>query len=111
MQFLEIVGVTLTELTYFVGFGFLTSENEDNFTWVLQNLLKCKKIMSKVIVTHRDTTPMNVVANIFPTSSALVCRCHISKNVRVKCKLHCKVKGVKGKEVKTMDLCNTLVDV
>jgi len=40
MPLFEIVGVTSTYLTYSVGFAFMTSEKEDNFTWALQMLLK-----------------------------------------------------------------------
>jgi len=39
----EIVGVTSTYLKYSVGFAFMTSEKEDNFTWALQMLLKLLK--------------------------------------------------------------------
>ena len=37
---------------------------------------------AKVIVTDRDTALMIVVATVFPTSSTLLCRYHITKNVR-----------------------------
>jgi len=35
MSMFEIVGVTSTDLTYSVGFGFVTHEKEENFVWVL----------------------------------------------------------------------------
>ena len=40
MPLFEIVGVTSTYLTYSVGFSFMTSKKEDNFTWDYQMLLK-----------------------------------------------------------------------
>lgn len=49
-------------------------------------LKMCKTNMSNVIVTDRDTALMNMVANVFPTSCALLCRYHI-KNVRSRLKL------------------------
>ena len=59
--------------------------------------------MPKIIVT--DT--MNDVANMFSTSITLVCKHHISKIARVRCKTGCKVKYLKLKKVKSTDLCNT----
>jgi hypothetical protein len=53
------------------------------------NILKCIDNMPKVIVTNRDTVLMNDVAKVFPKFNALVCRFHISKNVRARCKLDC----------------------
>lgn len=51
-----------------------------------KTLLKDQENMSNVIVTDRDTALMNMVANVFPTSCALLCRYHI-KNVRSRLKL------------------------
>jgi len=48
----EIVGVTSTKMTYFVGFVFLSFEQEDNFTWTLEmlvGLLTSKLNMPKVL--------------------------------------------------------------
>jgi len=38
MSLFEIVRVTSTDMTYYVGFAFLTSKKEENFTWVLEVL-------------------------------------------------------------------------
>ena len=95
MPLFEIVGVTSTYLTYSVGFAFMTSEKEDNFTWALQMLLKLlgpNSDMPKVVVTDRDTGVMNVVANVLPDSSAIVCYFHIGKNVRGHIITDCKTK-------------------
>jgi len=56
MPLFEIDGVTLTDMKYSVGFAFMMAENEDNFTWALQMLLKLLKPnshMLKVVVTVR----------------------------------------------------------
>ncbi|CAK8562203.1 unnamed protein product [Lathyrus sativus] len=85
----EMVGVTSTEKTYVVGFAFLECEKEDNFTWALevcQSLLKDQVEMPKAIVIDRDIALMNVVAKVFPFSNALLCRYHITKNVRSRVK-------------------------
>lgn len=72
-------------MTYSVGYEFLESEKEDNITWDLEMckaMLKDQKNMSQVIITDRDTTPMNSVAKIFSTLFALLCKYDITKNVR-----------------------------
>lgn len=82
ISFFEIVGVTSTNKTYYVAFAFLTSEKEENFTWVLQALLdlpKLKDDMPKVIVTDRGNALMNVVATIFPNTTTLLCYFHVGK--------------------------------
>ncbi|XP_058783561.1 uncharacterized protein LOC131658266 [Vicia villosa] len=84
LPLLEIVGVTSTEKTFLVRFAFLESEKEDNVTWALdicKSLLKDPQNMPSVIVTDRDNTLMNAVGSMFPTSYALLCRYHITKNV------------------------------
>ena len=95
MSLFEIVGITSTYLTYSVGFAFMTSEKEDNFTWALQMLLELlepNSDMPKVIVTDRDTGMMNVVANVLPDSSVILCYFHVDKNVRARIITDCKVK-------------------
>ncbi|XP_024626634.1 protein FAR1-RELATED SEQUENCE 5-like [Medicago truncatula] len=95
MPLFEIVELTSTYLTYSVGFAFMMSEKEDNFTWALQMLLKLRNRnndMPKVVVTDRDTTMMNVVENVFPDSSVILCYFHVGKNVREKIITDCKVK-------------------
>ena len=80
-------------MTYLVGFAFMMSEKEDNFTWALQMLLKLlgpNSDMSKVVVTDRDTGMMNVVANVLSDSSAILCYFHVGKNVRSRIIIDCK---------------------
>lgn len=89
LSLLEMVGVTSIEKIYSVGFAFLESEKEENVTWALEvcrEMLKDQDEMSKVIVTNRDIVLMNSVANVFPISYALLCRCHIIKNVKSRVK-------------------------
>ncbi|GAU37191.1 hypothetical protein TSUD_30560 [Trifolium subterraneum] len=87
MSLFEIVGVTSTEESYNVGFAYIANEKEDNFVWALEtckSLLISKETFPKVIVTDRDKSLMNVVAKVFPNSTALVCRVHVYKNVKAK---------------------------
>jgi len=106
----EVVGVTLTDLTYSVGFGFVTHKKEENFVFVLKmmrKLLMSKMNMPKVIVTDRDMSLMNAVGNVFPESYAMSCYFHVQANVKQRCILDCKAPLEKkdGKEVKHGDVC------
>jgi len=101
MSLFEIVRVTSTTKTYYVGFVFLASEKEGNFTWVLEmlaGLLFLKLNMPTVVVTDRDNALMNVVVKSLPETSGLLCYFHIGKNVRAKCIMDCRVKP-KAKDV------------
>jgi hypothetical protein len=74
-------------MTYFVAFTFLTFENDENLTWILQmllDLLSSKDNMSKVIVTDKDIT-LTVVAIVSLKTIVLVCQFHIARIVRAKC--------------------------
>ena len=76
MPMFEVVGVTSTDLTYSVGFGFMTHEKEENFVSVLQmmrKLLMSKMNMPRVIVTDRDMSLMKAIANVLPKSYAMNC--------------------------------------
>lgn len=85
LSLLEIVGVTSTKITYLVGFALLESKKVDNVTWILEmckTMLKDQENMPQVIVTDRNTTPMNLVAIVFPTLFVLLYKYRITKNVR-----------------------------
>lgn len=79
---MEIIGVTYMELTFSFDFAFLESEKKNNVIWALKvcrNMLKDRENMSKVFVTNCDTTLMNLIAKVFSTLYALLCRYHITK--------------------------------
>lgn len=89
-----------------LGFAFLESEKEDNVihaSEMCKTILKDKENMSQVIITGCDTTLMNPVGTVFPTSLTLLCKYYITKNVRSRVKLAVGTKQVKlqdGKMVK-----------
>ena len=88
MPLFEIVCVTSTKMSYFVGFAFLSFEQEYNITWELEmlvGLLSLKLNMPKVVVTDRDNALMNVVAKVLPETNTILCHFHIGKNVKAKC--------------------------
>ncbi|KAI5410962.1 hypothetical protein KIW84_056202 [Lathyrus oleraceus] len=87
----EIVGMTLTELTFAVAFAYMESEQTENFCWVLEKLKELfvkKDLCPQVILTYRDLALMKSIEIVFPRSINLLCRFHINKNVGAKCKQH-----------------------
>ena len=92
IQLFEIVGVTSSNMTYSVGFAFLSFE-------MLVGFLSSKLNMPKVVVTDRDNALMNVVAKVLPETNDILCYFHIGKNVKAKCITYCRIKP-KSKDVK-----------
>ncbi|XP_028091421.1 PKS-NRPS hybrid synthetase CHGG_01239-like [Camellia sinensis] len=88
LPLLEIVGVTSTEMTFFIAFAYLQYERVDNYAWVLATLRDVMDgfVVPTVIVTDRELALMNAMQKIFPSARHLLCRWHISKNVLTKCK-------------------------
>jgi len=114
MPMFEVVGVTSSDLTYSVGFGFVTHEKEENFVWVLKMLRKLftsKKNMPKVIVTDRDGSLMKAVGIVFPERYAMNCYFLVQANVKQRCILDCKYPlGKKeGKEVSNRDVVKKIM--
>ena len=88
LPLLEIVGVTSTNLTFSVAFVYLEAEHVDNYTWAMEKLqsLMFADRLPNVIVTDRELALINVVRLVFPITTNLLCRWHISKNVLAICK-------------------------
>ncbi|XP_050915419.1 uncharacterized protein LOC127130456 [Lathyrus oleraceus] len=89
LSLLEMVDVISIEKAYYVGLTLLESEKKESVTWALEvcrAMLKEQEKMHKVIVINRDTALINSVAKIFPTFYALLCRYHITNNVKSRVK-------------------------
>ncbi|XP_038711745.1 uncharacterized protein LOC120005936 [Tripterygium wilfordii] len=88
MILFEIVGVTSSKLTFCVGFVFLQSEKEGNYTWTLNCLRSTmdESTFPRVIVTDRYLALMRSCAQVFPESMKLLCRWHIDRAVIAHCK-------------------------
>lgn len=43
-------------------------------------------VLPNVIVTDRELALMNVISRVFTTTTHILCRWHINKNVLTKCK-------------------------
>ncbi|KAH1225692.1 hypothetical protein GmHk_11G032528 [Glycine max] len=75
LSLLDIVDVTPTGMTFSTAFAYLEGEHLNNVN-----------ILPRVIVTDRDLALMNAVKIVFPEATNLLCRFHIDKNVKAKCK-------------------------
>jgi len=87
---LEIVGVTSTGLTFSASFVLLSTKRENNFIWALQRLKGLflrEDVYPQVIVSDRDLALMNAINVVFLETSHILCRFHINKNVKAKCKM------------------------
>ncbi|KAL5123062.1 Protein FAR1-RELATED SEQUENCE 5 [Glycine soja] len=82
LPLLDFVGVTPTAMTFFAGFAYLEAEPLERF----RGLFLRNDHLPVVIVTDRDLALMNAVKTVFPECTNLLCKSHIDKNVKAKCK-------------------------
>ncbi|KAH1221688.1 Protein FAR1-RELATED SEQUENCE 5 [Glycine max] len=82
LPLLEFVGVAPTRMRFLAGFAYLEGERVNNIVWALER----NDRLLVVIVTDRDLALMNAVKTMFPECTNLLCRFHIDKNVKAKCK-------------------------
>lgn len=61
----------------------MSTECEENYTWAMEKLksLMVPDILPKVIVTDKELALINAVTKVFPDTSHLLCRWHISRIV------------------------------
>ncbi|RZB86186.1 40S ribosomal protein S17-3 [Glycine soja] len=89
LPLLDFVGVTPTGMTFSVGFAYLEGEHVNNVIWALERFqgifLRCDALPG-AIVTERDLALMNAVKTVFLDCTNLLCRFHIDKKVKAKCK-------------------------
>ncbi|RZB80824.1 Protein FAR1-RELATED SEQUENCE 5 [Glycine soja] len=110
LPLLDFVGVTPTGMTFFAGFAYLEGERVNNIVWALERfrgLFLRNDRLPVVIVIDRDLSLMNAVKTVFPKCTNLLCRFHIDKNVKAKCK---SLIGQKNAWEYVMDNWGTLVD-
>jgi len=90
MSLLKVVGITSTGLTFSIAFCLLVVGKENNFVWTLDRLkglfFKVDSYL-RVVVCVTDIVLMNAIRIVFPEAYNLLCRFHINKNVKAKCKM------------------------
>ncbi|KAH1192552.1 hypothetical protein GmHk_19G053759 [Glycine max] len=76
-------------MTFSAAFAYLEDERVNNIVWALerfQGLFLRKVRLPGIIVTNKDLVLMKAVNTMFPKCTNLLCRFHIDKNVKAKCK-------------------------
>ncbi|MFQ6660427.1 hypothetical protein Gotur_028958, partial [Gossypium turneri] len=88
LPFVQIVGVTSTNKTFSIAFAFIINEKEENYNWALTCLkLTLEECMyPRVIVTGRELALMNACQQVFPDATWLLCRWHITENIKKHCR-------------------------
>ncbi|KAL1070883.1 hypothetical protein V6Z11_D11G053900 [Gossypium hirsutum] len=88
LPFVQIVGVTSTNKTFSIAFFFIINEKEENYNWALTCLkLTLEECMyQRVIVTDRELALMNACQQVFPDATRLLCRWHITENIKKHCR-------------------------
>ncbi|KAL5166406.1 PKS-NRPS hybrid synthetase [Glycine soja] len=110
LPLLDFVGVTPTGMTFSAEFAYLKGERVNNVVWALErfrSLFLRRDRLPVVIVIDRYLALMNAVKTVFPKCTNLLCRFHIDKNVKAKCK---SLIGQKNAWEYVMDNWGTLVD-
>ncbi|KAH1065236.1 hypothetical protein J1N35_030223 [Gossypium stocksii] len=87
-KFRLIVDVTSTNKIFSIAFAFIINEKEDNYNWALTCLkLTLEECMyPRVIVTDRELALMNACQQVFPDATRLLCRWHITENIKKHCR-------------------------
>ncbi|KAH1223044.1 hypothetical protein GmHk_12G036039 [Glycine max] len=83
LSLLDFVGVTPTTMTFSAEFAYLEGERVNN---IFRGLFLRNDRLPVVIVTDRDLALMDAVKTVFSECTNLLCRFHIDKNVKAKCK-------------------------
>ena len=110
LSLLDIVGVAPIGMTFSIGFAYLEGERLNNVVSDLerfQGLFMRADALPGVIITDRDLSLMNAIKIVFPDSTNLLCRFHIDKNVKTKCKT---LVALKNAWDYVMETWGTLVD-
>ncbi|KAH1098411.1 hypothetical protein J1N35_015332, partial [Gossypium stocksii] len=88
LPFVQIVGMTSTNKTFNIAFAFIINEKEENYNWALTCLkLTLDECMyPRVIVMDKQLALMNACQQVFPDATQLLCRWHITENIKKHCR-------------------------
>nr|KJB24588.1 hypothetical protein B456_004G152900 [Gossypium raimondii] len=88
LPFVQIGGLTSTNKTFSIAFAFIINEKEENYNWALTCLkLTLEECMyPRVSVMDRELALMNACQQIFPDATRLLCRWHITENIKKHCR-------------------------
>nr|XP_043621863.1 protein FAR1-RELATED SEQUENCE 5-like [Erigeron canadensis] len=88
MTFLDIIGVSCFNTSFYSGFAFLEKEDEESYIWVLSAFRKIlgQEIYPFLIMSNMDVALMKAIKHAFSTVTNLLCVWHIEQDVMANCK-------------------------
>ncbi|TYH52826.1 hypothetical protein ES332_D09G055000v1 [Gossypium tomentosum] len=88
LPFVQIVGMASTNKKFSIAFAFIINEKEENYNCTLTclNLTLEECMYPCVIVTDRELALMNACQQVFPDATRLLCRWHITENIKKHCR-------------------------
>ena len=89
---LNIVGITGFNKTLQIGLCLLFGEDEQNFSWALQQLQELLRLYRipepSLFLVDRDRACINALAGVFPNSNVRLCTWHLNKDVKAYVRQH-----------------------
>ncbi|KAG5747742.1 hypothetical protein H9Q72_004026 [Fusarium xylarioides] len=87
MPLLQITGITSLHTNFSVAFGVAAKEDEEAFTWLLEELDKVRQLHKidppGVIISDFDDAFKSAARRVFSSSQQQLCLWHIMKNVKM----------------------------
>lgn len=82
-----MVSITAVKTMFFVGFAFMRTEQECNFSCALEILSTAIGSSNTLgmVVTYRGLAFICAIEHVFPNAKHLFCKCDIGRNVYTKC--------------------------
>ncbi len=68
-----MVGINGLGESFFVAFGFIRSESEDDYRWTLEQLATRLPVAPRLIGTDRDLGLINATQQVFPSCAHTLC--------------------------------------
>lgn len=88
---LNIVGINTLYKIFYMGFCFISGEDIEYFTFVLENFHaiydQLRLDNSRTFIMGKDEALMNATKMIFPSADLMICIWHINNNILTKAKL------------------------
>jgi hypothetical protein len=88
MPLLDIVGITATSATFFVGFGFIQNEQQTSYDFILRSLESVYRqiglLSPQTIMTDKDKALLRAIEDVFPIADSMLCIWHVNKNILTK---------------------------
>lgn len=85
LPLLNMIGITGLRTTFNLVYAFIQTEQEGDYTWVLQQLRRALPILPQIMVTDRELALINAIGEVFPNAIHLLYQWHIHKNIVAKC--------------------------